>query len=945
MDDPPTASKEAGFQFGTFRLLANRGVLLDGDQLVRLGSRAVALLTLLVERAGETVTTQDILARVWPTTTVLEDNIKVQIGGLRRALAGGYGSESVIATIAGQGYRFAAPVEAIAGAIPAYRRSGLPAGPPQVIGRAAAVAFLNERLTKHRLATVVGAGGVGKTAVALAVARDAPEAASFVDLSILSDPQSVAFAVAGALGFPVTTSDVIGGIVGHFANRRALLVLDNCEHVVEACAELAEALLAGSPDIRILATSREPLRVAGELVYRLDALESPPGAPSSLADARRFSAVELFLDRATPASGEPAFDDADAPLIAQLCRQLDGIPLAIELAAALARRRELREVGAAVLGDDPAEDHLGSPGRPRHATLDAAMDWSYRRLPDQEQRLLRRLAVFGVAFSLNSAAAVASEPGEPREAVLAGLLALAQKSLVNVDLGSEEPSYRLLQTTRAFAASKLADEEARMARRRHAEYQRARLRECDALWSPQDRARWLTVYGEMIDDIRAGLDWALEVDDLDLAADLIVESLPAWYGLSLSFEGRERAQRVLERMATPEPRLAELRVRGVHAIAMNYSLGATSLTAGAWAVVDRIARAHGDLYHQLLATWGLWGTDAYAGRYREAAARAEEFARLAEQSGAVADKALATFMAVQPAFCTGRLTTAQREVDRALTLFAEPGGSYGLTRFQFDPIVSARALRSRILWARGFADQAVAEAQACVRDARNGGHGLSISFALLDAAAQIALLTGDLAGCHAVIDEHRRVAHEFGLGARTLAANTGLLAGLRVAQGDAEQARELLASALDPRLENRVPLRFTGLIGQYAEGLADLGETDAARDAIDRALVGHAKDPDHWCRPELLRARALIRLRTNGAEDPGVEVDLGAGLRQARVQGSLAWELRIAITHAEWRMVLGQPQPAAMLLKQVLARVREGFATSDFRRAAALREQFEPGVP
>jgi len=927
---------EAEFRFANFRLLADRGVLLDGESNVRLGSRAIALLTLLVERAGEIITPDEILGRVWPSTTVASENIAVQLAGLRRAMGGGSGGQNHIETVPGRGYRFLTKVEMAGEAAPAYRREAQGGRAKRIVGREQALGFLRDQIEHTRLVTIVGPAGVGKTTVALALADETPEIVTVIDLAGVTAPQMVARAVSGALRFPVTTPDATGALIAHFDSRHAILVLDSCDHVIDGCAELVETLLSETVALRIIATSREPLRVAGELVYRLEPLQCPTEPSITIGEARRYSAVELFLDRADHSSGQAAFAGEDVAMIAGICRELDGIPLAIELAAAIARRGDLATVRQALLNPDASERERVRPHLRRHATLTAALDWSYVRLPELEKRLFRHLSVLPSGFTSDLAAAVT---GETSQSALSGLLALAQKSLINVELSDQEPTYRFLQTTRAYAAGKLTPNEAIDAHRGHAEFQRSKLRELDAQWTPLDRAHWLPIYGRIIDDVRAAFDWAMQVEDFDLAANLIVESLPAWYALSLSFEGRERASQVLERIASSPPSDLELRLRGAHAIASNYSLGASDATAAAFSKLEELAVEKNDIRHQMLAIWGLWGIDNYAHRFDQAAKRADQFTLLAEETDGASDRALATFMSAPPAFATGQLSLSQDLVDRALVQFAEPGGSLGMTRFQFDPIVSTRALRSRVLWLRGYADRAAGEAMACARDARRGGHGLSISYALLDSSAQIALLTGDWSACELALSEQLAVSQEYGLGDRAMAANQGLMAGLRAMRGESSSGEALLTSALSSAPHNRVPLRFSGLIGQFAEALANLGQTDDAVEVLERALSSYAVDPVHWCRPELLRVRALVHLRTKGPNDPSIRSDLETAMDQARTQDALSWRLRCAIVYAEWQDALGAPAEGERLLGEVLSGFTEGFFTGDLRRAQILRKR------
>ena len=282
--------------FGPFRLLAAQRLLLEGEKPVRLGSRAFDILAALVERAGEVVGKEELMARAWPKTFVEEANLKIQVSALRRALGDGQGGHRYVVTVPGRGYNFVAPVslEEPSRAPPPPTIApaavhNLPFAVTRMIGREEAVAALVSRLSRQRLVTIVGPGGIGKTTVALAVAErmiaSYEDGVWLVDLAPLGDPRLVPSAVATVLGLEIRTEDPLPGLVAGLRDKRMLLLLDNCEHVIDAAASLAAAVLSGAPGVNILATSREPLGVAGEREYRLGPLSSPQ--PSSETDGRR----------------------------------------------------------------------------------------------------------------------------------------------------------------------------------------------------------------------------------------------------------------------------------------------------------------------------------------------------------------------------------------------------------------------------------------------------------------------------------------------------------------------------------------------------------------------------------------------------------------------------------------------------------------------------------
>jgi predicted ATPase/DNA-binding winged helix-turn-helix (wHTH) protein len=448
--------------FGPFRLFPTRRLLLEGEKPVRLGSRAFDILLALVERAGDLVSKDELMARVWPNTFVEESNLKVQVAGLRRALGDRRGSNRYLATISGRGYRFVAPVMFAEGlATRAERAHNLPVPIARMIDRTDAVMALMAQLSRHRLVTIVGPGGIGKTTIALAVARGMigayEDGVGFVDMAPLKDAHLAPNALAAALGLETCSEHPIANLIGALRHKRMLLVLDNCEHLIEASAAWAVEILTGAPGIRILATSRDPLRAEGERVHRLPPLETPPrSAGLSAAAALAFPAVQLFVERAAASLGGFELGDADAPLVGDICRRLAGVPLAIELAAA--RIDAFGLSGLAAHLDDALQLLTGGrrPAWPRHHSLRANLDWGHDLLREDERVVLRRLAIFVRGFTLEAASAVAAGGGVAAAEVVACVANLVAKSLIAADVGGTVPRYRLLETTRAYALEKLA---------------------------------------------------------------------------------------------------------------------------------------------------------------------------------------------------------------------------------------------------------------------------------------------------------------------------------------------------------------------------------------------------------------------------------------------------------------------------------------------------------
>ncbi|TIX40715.1 MAG: transcriptional regulator, partial [Mesorhizobium sp.] len=341
----PAAQTSDRISFGPFTLAPGERLLLRQGMPVGLGTRSFDILAALAARPNEIISKKDLLALVWPDATVEEGSLRFHVANLRKALGDGKDGARYIATLTGRGYCFVAPVSRsdsqnnVAGEVVAsYPQANLPGRLVRMVGRTGDTVALSTQLAGRRFITIVGTGGVGKTTVAVAVGHDLVEAFAgavhFVDLGALSDPSLVATTAASMLGLSLQADDPTSGLVAYLADKRILLILDTCEHVIDAAADLAARIFAAAPQAHLLATSREPLQVEGEHVYKLAPLECAPGdLELNLFVVNSFPATQLFLERAAASGARFDLQDADAAIVAGICRKLDGVPLAIELAA------------------------------------------------------------------------------------------------------------------------------------------------------------------------------------------------------------------------------------------------------------------------------------------------------------------------------------------------------------------------------------------------------------------------------------------------------------------------------------------------------------------------------------------------------------------------------------------------------------------------------------
>ncbi len=456
-------------RFGSIEIRpAQRQLWVEGRE-VPIGGRAFDVLLHLAEHRHQVVPKNQLLEHVWQRMEVNDSNLQTQISALRKLLG-----NKAIATFPGRGYRFTlehsdepsgaiAPVTTvesnapISPTAPAPVAKALPPAPTGMLGRDDDLAALERLLQQHRLVTVVGAGGIGKTTLALAGAHgaqaDATDGAAWVELAPLADPALLVSVVARELGIPVPGSNPQAALVKALAERRMLLVLDNAEHLLEAVAALVQALLEGAPGVRVLVTSQAALSLGGERLFRLGALAAPD-LGVSVEEALSYGAVALFVDQAQAADRHFQLTPENLPAVVDLCVHLDGVALAIKLAAARLPLFGLKGLQARLserfrlLGQGPRS----APSRQQ--TLRAALDWSHALLSPDEQTVFRRLGVFLSSFELDLAAKTACDDTLDEWAVIEALGALVDRSLVMLDAKSDG-RYRLLESAREYALGKL----------------------------------------------------------------------------------------------------------------------------------------------------------------------------------------------------------------------------------------------------------------------------------------------------------------------------------------------------------------------------------------------------------------------------------------------------------------------------------------------------------
>ena len=656
-------------------------------------------------------------------------------------------------------------------------------------------------------------------------------------------------------------------------------------------------------------------------------------------EALRYSAVQLFDDRARATVDGFVLDDADVPAVLEICRRLDGMPLALELAAARVDAFGLKGL-AAQLDDRFAVLTNGRrTALPRHQTLRAAMDWSYELLPQIEQLIFRRLAIFRGSFTMEAAAAIAADERINAAEVMESVANLAGKSLITTDIGSDITYHRLLDTTRSYALDKLGDRGEHVARR-HAEFFRDLVPPTALSTSPavEDMAR----YGREIDNVRAALDWSFgTLGDALIGVVLTARYVPVWLYLALIGECRERTYRALECLE-PEMKLSAQLQMQLHlglGLTLNLSMGSVESARIALANALEFAESLGDLEAQLLTLWAQWVSHCNTGECRATRSIAERFSAVARRTGdrtvtLVADRLMGYTLQHE-----GEQREAQHCFERVLDLYFAPADQRYSLLPQFDQRVLARAMLARVLWLQGYVDQAIDQARRSLEDAKGTDYELSICEALRLAVCPVTLMTGDFAAAARAVAMLIEVATNRNATFWKIVGHC-LKGKLLIMRGEFRAGADLLRVELEMCEKGGWAVWFPEFLGALAEGLAGLGRLTEALATVDQGLERADRGGERYYVAELLRIKGELLLRQAGEYSvPGAEDCFHGAQVIAQEQGALFWELRTALSLARLRVRQERQDDAREILAPVYARFTEGFETADLKHAKALLEQ------
>jgi predicted ATPase/FixJ family two-component response regulator/DNA-binding winged helix-turn-helix (wHTH) protein len=934
--DSGEATAQSGIAaFGPFRLFAAARRLERNGNPVEIGGRALDVLVELVKNPGRVITKAELLSAIWSDTTVVEGVLRTHIYQLRKALGDGMGGARYVTSVAGRGYCFVAPVVRDKVQAPPLPSSGfstllsnLPPRLARMAGRDDVVRILAAQLLERRFITIVGAAGIGKTTVAVAVAHTLLDefqgATRFVDLGELIDPTLVAPTIASSLGVPIQGDDAIDRLQVFLEDKKVLLVLDNCEHVVASVARLVERLVSHAPRLHVLATSREALRVEGEHAHRLEPLETPDeGSKLDAETVQTYAAVQVFLERAAASGWSGELTDEDAVIVAEACRRLDGVALAIELAASFVGQCGLHGM-AAVL-----EDRLGllwQQGRrtapARQQTLHALVTWSYERLSEYERVVLRRLGVFVGAFSLDAAKAVLLEPGETVEALLDAMNELAAKSLLSIAVDDGEVVYRLLETTRLYALDRLAES---------GELDGTSLRHARVLTEDPDRLD--------LGNVRAALRWsfsspggyAVGVRLVQVAARMFLE-------LGLMIECQRWCRQALDVVdATDTGALVEIGLLEALAIATMASRGnAEDVRRTLMRALDR-ARTLAAVDDEVRLLGHLNSFLVRRGEFKEALEVAERSSSPA-RTATPPSQVRAQWMLAFSHHFRGDQAAAERYSEAAQLLeTASTGLPAAVTRRAqgFYTLSHVSAL-VRTQWLRGHADRALATARDIVRGLAALRTPFERSSALLTCEA-IFIWCGEWAEAESLIDTLSELVERYSLGSQRGAA-MAVRGELLVRTGRAQEGCTLLQTAAEMQKIEQNASFASVYAAALAEGLAANGAFDEALRTITEAIADAERRGAGFNLPELHRLQGVLMISCNPTNRRAGDDAFSAAIELAKQQSALAWELRATTSRTRERLKRGASGEALSELAAIYTRFSEGMQTPDLCVARDLLE-------
>jgi predicted ATPase/DNA-binding winged helix-turn-helix (wHTH) protein len=904
-------------RFGPFELSIGERILRREGEALPLGGRALDILIYLAERPGEVIAKQELMDRVWSDVTVEEGSLRVHVAAIRKALGDGQFGNRYIANIKGRGYSFVGTVVPLTDNTEIrnerFRQQGkFPARPLLMIGRETVVGEVGDKLRNERFVTLLGPGGIGKTTIALAVGRAAAEKFGgevyFVDLECLTDPRHVAGAVATSLGVALKSKDPCRELVNLVRSRKLLIILDSCEHVIEAVASLAEQFYRQTEEIYVLTTTRESLNVEGEHCYRVPPLDCPPDGLEQTANAvLRYPSVQLFVRRVAARAGSVVLTDEEAPFVAEICRKLDGIPLAIELAAGQVAALGIKNTVARLMSRPELLRLSHRTAVPRHRTLKATLDWSYDLLSDAERIVFRRIAPFAGHFTIEGALYLAGELGVRTGEICDAISGLVEKSLITTQIDETQAQYRLLDTTRAYALEKLEEHgEFDPISLRHAEYVIEELESKKEILLAQSRAERVAAYSLQLSGVRSALEWSFGSHGNDeIATRLVVASTRLFMELALLIEWQAWAEQAIARLG------------------------------------DQLGNSRQGLARELRLLSGLflyssWTTDIY--RALDIAERSQKVALKIQDPD---DLALAETMLGAANHLAGNHLVAQKHFEAGLR-HAASGSRLRAGNYLFHHTTLSLAGMARSLLYRGQFDQSLDYARLAIEEGEKSGNPTTLCRSLIlilpvylaledwQRSEQYVTQLSDLSAAHGLKPLH--------------AIATGMRGRWLLLQNNVRDGIPLLKRASEELEAERHEMLNMDFVSDLGAGLAASGHHEEALTLVADALDVQTRGGKFLFAPALMRVKGLILASRSREDYPEAEANFLSAIEWAKRQSATLFELKAATDLAELLLKQRRVSEAYKYLSAVLDRIPVGRVSPDHGRALQIVNRMQSGI-
>jgi predicted ATPase/DNA-binding winged helix-turn-helix (wHTH) protein len=912
------------------------------------------ILIYLAERPGKVITKQELIDHVWSDVTVEEGSIRVHVAAIRKALGDGQFGNRYIANIKGRGYSFVGTVVTLARDMESRKekirhQNRLHVRPITMIGRETVVSEVSDKLRDERFVTLLGPGGIGKTTIALAVGRAVAEEfdgkVHFVDLESLTDPRHVAGAVATSLGVELKSKDPGSELVDLVRSRKLLIVFDSCEHLIEAVALIAEQLYQETEQVYLLATSRELLKVEGEHCCRVLPLDFPPDSSEQTANTvLRYPAVQLFVRRVTARAGSFALSDEEAPFVAELCRKLDGIPLAIELAAGQAAALGLKNTVFRLVSRLELLKPAYRTAVPRHRTLKATLDWSYDLLSDAERVVFRRIAPFVGHFTLDGARYVAGELGVGPAEIFDAIAGLVEKSLLASRIDDTLAQYRLLDTTRAYALDRLEEHaELDVILRRHAEYVAGYIESQRPALLALLKAEGASTHSSQLGNIRAALEWSFGPHgDDEIATRLAAASTRLLLELSLLIECRIWAERAIARLGEQHKNSRhEMEIYASLSVALMHTEGSSQRVREAFSRALDIAVIQQDLASELRLLSGLfmyyrWNVDING--TLEIASRSKEVALKTNDPD---DMALAETMLGAANHLAGNHVVAVKHFESGLG-YSTSGSRFRAGQYLFHHSSLLLVGMAHCLLFRGLLDQSLDYAERAIGEGQKSDHPATLCRSL-SLVLPVYLAVGDFPRSEQHIAQLTELSAAYSLKPYRAVA-TGLRGRWLLLRGNLCEGIPLLKRALAELHAQSHEMLNMDFVCDLGAGLIAMGEHQEALTMILNAIEVQHRGGKFLYMPALFRMKGLI-LASRSAEDYfEAEESLLSAIDWAKRQSATLFELMAATDLAALLQKQARVSEACKYLNEALDRMPAGILFPARKRALQILSRLQSGT-